>query len=529
MNKPSIPSGMRDFSPAEVQRRQYIFSTIRNVFKKYGYQPIETPTMENLSTLEGKYGEEGDKLLFRIMESGEVPQKKINERLININKRIGGELNDQANWQEKLNEILQQQEDEIAKQDLKQEITDIHFFQNTLRFLINEINKDFRGENEKISAIDKSLVEKGLRYDLTVPFARYVVMHQNEITFPFKRYQIQPVFRADRPQRGRYREFFQCDADVVGSDSLVNEMELIRIYDDVFSKLGMDVTIKINNRKVLSGMAEVIGATDRFTDITVAIDKLDKVGLQGVRQELTNKGLRESQLQVIEKFFALGGNEKNKLDAAAELLKNSETGMKGIAELRQIFSYLEMSGPLQSKIETDFTLARGLNYYTGAIIEVKPNNIKMGSVGGGGRYDDLTGVFGLKGVSGVGISFGADRIYDVMEELKLFPENAASETKLLFVHFDEDSMHYSLPLAQQARREGIATEIYPSSEKIKKQLKYADDKKIPFVILIGEDERKTGKLTLKNMVTGNQENIGMENIIAAIKQSIKDEDHTSGK
>jgi histidyl-tRNA synthetase len=487
MNKPTIPSGTRDFSPGEVYKRQYIFNTIRTVFEKYGYQPIETPTMENLSTLEGKYGEEGDRLLFRILDSGDFLKGAQSE----------------INWIKAFEAATGKNAEELS--------AGVSFNWKPVKDLTwQDIGLTSKGLTSKIS-------EKGLRYDLTVPFARYVVMHQNEITFPFKRYQIQVVFRADRPQRGRYREFFQCDADVVGSDSLINEMELVRIYDEVFEKLNLGVTIKINNRKVLIGMAECLGAAERFIDITTAIDKLDKIGLQGVRQELTNKGLTESQLGLIEKFFSITGEANEKLFAARELLKNSETGLKGIEELEKIFEYLEISGPTTSKVEVDFTLARGLNYYTGTIIEVKPNNVKMGSLGGGGRYDDLTGVFGLKGVSGVGISFGADRIYDVMEELKLFPESTQAGTKILFAHFDEASLNYSLPLVQKVRAAGIAAEIYPSSEKIKKQLKYADDKKIPFVVIVGENEMKTGNLTIKNMQSGEQESLSVEKIIERLK------------
>lgn len=474
MSKPSIPSGMRDFSPEEVVKRQYIFSIIRTVFERYGYQPIETPTMENLSTLEGKYGEEGDRLLFRVLNSGDFiknAQSEINLNLISAAK-----------------------------------------------------DKSVEEQWQAIGLTSKSLTskvaEKGLRYDLTVPFARYVVMHQHEITFPFKRYQIQPVFRADRPQRGRYREFYQCDADVVGSNSLINEMELVRMYDEVFDKLGMEVTIKLNNRKVLAGMAESVNATDKFIDITIAIDKLDKIGLQGVRQELTNKGLSESQLQVIEKFFTISGTPTQKIAGASELLRHSATGMKGLEELGEIHKYLELTGKTKADVEIDFTLARGLNYYTGAILEVKPENIKMGSVGGGGRYDDLTGVFGLKGVSGVGISFGADRIYDVMDELKLFPESVQTGTKVLLVHFDEASLLSALPLVQQIRAEGIPAEVYPAVEKIKKQMKYADDKNIPFVVLVGETEMKTGNLTLKNMLSGEQESLTINAVILKLQEQL---------
>jgi len=451
--KPSIPKGTRDFSPEEVIKRQYIFSTIRKVFEKYGYQPIETPVMENLSTLEGKYGEEGDKLLFRILNSGEIAEPIRNQ-------------------------------------------------QSTIR-----------NNNDAI----KLLSEKGLRYDLTVPFARYVVLHQNEISLPFKRYQIQPVFRADRPQRGRYREFYQCDADVVGSNSLVYEMELVKIYDEVFSSLNIPVTIKLNNRKVLSGMAESIDAQDKFMDITVAIDKLDKIGLQGVRQELTTKGISESQIQRIEKFFSIKGNPSEKIAQAKKGLTDSVTGMKGLEELEQTIHYLQLSGTFHQHLEIDFTLARGLNYYTGAIIEVKPVNIKMGSLGGGGRYDDLTGMFGLKGISGVGISFGADRIYDVLEELKLFPDSAAGNTKVLFVAFDNRCFEYALPLLQQMRAAGISSEIYPSPDKLKKQMKYADDKQIPFVIVIGEDEMGSGKLSFKNMTSGEQQLLSIDGIMEKVK------------
>jgi histidyl-tRNA synthetase len=453
MIKPSIPSGSRDFSSEEVYKRQYIFNIIRGVFERYGYLPIETPTMENLETLEGKYGEEGDRLLFRILNSG----------------------------------------------DFKKDISASEFDESSANQLIS-----------KVSA-------KGLRYDLTIPFARFVVMHQNEITFPFKRYQIQPVYRADRPQRGRYREFYQCDADVIGSDSLVNEMELIRIFDEVFLLLGIAVTIKLNNRKILSGMAASINASDKFSDITIAVDKLDKIGIQGVRQQLITRGLSESQIHVIEKFFSLKDESEQMLHDAKSLLINSEIGQKGIAELKEILQLLEITGITKASVEVDFTLARGLDYYTGAIMEVKSNDVKMGSIGGGGRYDDLTGVFGLKGVSGVGISFGADRIYDVMEELKLFPIGTQAGTKILFIHFNEASLNYSLPLLQKVRAEGISAEIYPSSEKIKKQLKYADEKRILFVVLVGEDEMQSGKLTFKNMQTGAQESLTIEEIIQKLK------------
>ena len=454
--KPTIPSGTRDFSPEEVYKRQYIFNTIHSVFEKYGYAPIETPTMENLSTLEGKYGEEGDRLLFRIINSGDPFQK--------IKESHGSE-----------------------------KISDFGF---------------------RIS----DLTEKGLRYDLTVPFARYVVMHQNEITFPFKRYQIQPVFRADRPQKGRYREFFQCDADVVGSDSLLFDAEFAQIYDEVFSKLGLGVQIKINNRKVLQGIAEVSEATDKFMDITIAIDKLDKIGLQGVRQELTNRGLSESQIQKIEKFFTITGSNEEKLSRTEELLDGSETGEKGCAELKAMMEFLQLAGGTKNELVIDFTLARGLNYYTGVIYEVVSKGASLkSSIGGGGRYDDLTGVFGLKGVSGVGISFGADRIYDVMEELQLFPQSASKGTQALFCYFDEASQKYCLPLVKKLRDEGIAAEIYPSAEKMKKQLKYANDKAIPHVIVVGDNEMKSGKLAFKDMESGEQKEKTIDEIVSILK------------
>ena len=456
--KPSIPSGTRDFNPETVAKRRYIFETIRTVFEKYGYQPIETPSFENLSSLTGKYGDEGDQLLFKIL----------NSRLY----------------------------DSKDKEKIKSDFDKM-------------LEQSFNSEN---------ISERALRYDLTVPFARYVVMHQNEITFPFRRYQMQPVWRADRPQKGRYREFWQCDADVIGSDSLILEMELVRIYDEVFSKLKLPVAIHLNNRKILSGIAEAMNATDKFTDITIAIDKFDKVGLQGVRQDLHNKGISESQMQVLEKFFSLTGTEIEKLEKAAGLMGDSEIGKLGIQELKNVLNYLSLSGTTNSEIKIDFTLARGLNYYTGAIIEVKPVTVQMGSLGGGGRYDNLTGMFGLDGVSGVGISFGADRMYDVLEELKLFPEESLKTTQVLFVCFDEKGIEYALPLAQQFRKENISTEIYPSAKKIQKQMNYANDKKIPFVIVIGDEEMKSGKLAFKNMNSGEQRLLTVDEIISELKK-----------
>jgi histidyl-tRNA synthetase len=453
--KPSIPKGTRDFSASEMVKRNHIFNTISSVFKKYGYQEIQTPTMENLNTLTGKYGDEGDKLIFKVLNSGDylsnIPAEKLESR------------NSQA--------------------------------------LISEIS------------------EKALRYDLTVPFARYVVMHRNDISFPFKRFQIQPVWRADRPQKGRYREFYQCDADVVGSESLINEAEFVLIYHEALSKLGLkDFTIKINNRKILSGIAEIIGKPQLIVDMTVAIDKLDKIGLDGVIKELIERGFTEQDIEKLKPIILLSGSNEEKLKSLKEVLSSSQTGLKGIAEIESIFNYLEVltsetKASVKQNLELDITLARGLNYYTGAIFEVKTNEVAMGSIGGGGRYDDLTGMFGLSDLTGVGISFGADRIYDVLEELKLFPESASESTKVLISNFDEQAEIFALPLLQKLRAEGISAEIYPSSTKLKKQMTYADDKKIPFVILIGSDEMESGLLTLKNMKSGEQEKLSSEQII----------------
>ena len=436
--KPSIPKGTRDFSPAEMVKRNYIFDTIRSVYQRYGYLPIETPSMENTETLMGKYGEEGDRLIFRILDSGNpFDQFKISDA------------------------------------------------------------------NFKVSNISG----KALRYDLTVPFARYVVMNRNEITFPFKRYQIQPVWRADRPQKGRYREFYQCDADVIGSNSLLNEVELIQIIDEVFTKLGVGATIKINNRKILSGIAEVIGEKDKIIDITVAIDKLDKIGVDGVNKELQEKGISQTALIKLQPLISFKGNNNKKLDLLKKLLADSEIGKKGIEEVEAIFSKISNLKSQISNLELDITLARGLNYYTGAIIEVKVNEPKStftGSICGGGRYDDLTGIFGLPDVSGVGISFGADRIYDVLEELKLFPDSASASTKVLVVNFGEAEENYALQIARQLREAGINSEVYPDAAKLKKQFAYADAKKIPFVITAGKDEMDKGIVALKNMSNGEQ-------------------------
>lgn len=454
--KPSIPKGTRDFSPAEMVRRNYIFDTISSVFKKYGYQEIQTPTMESLDTLTGKYGDEGDKLIFKVLNSGDFLSKITPEKLATRNSQL----------------------------------------------------------------VTPAISEKALRYDLTVPFARYVVMHRNDISFPFKRFQIQPVWRADRPQKGRYREFYQCDADVVGSDSLLNEAEFVLIYHEALSKLGLkDFTIKINNRKILSGIAEIIGKPELIVDMTVAIDKLDKIGFDGVTRELIERGFTSEDISKLKPVILLEGLNESKIEDLKSVLKSSAIGLKGIEEIEKIFNYIRLLSPQTSDLiplELDITLARGLDYYTGAIFEVKTNEVAMGSIGGGGRYDDLTGMFGLSDLTGVGISFGADRIYDVLEELNLFPESAAENTRVLISNFDPQAEKYALPLLQQLRNAGINSEIYPSSAKLKKQLTYADDKNIPFVILIGSEEMESGLLTLKNMRTGEQQKISADQIVSIL-------------
>ena len=448
MQKPSIPKGTRDFSPEEMAKRNYIFNTIREVYHLYGFQQIETPAMENLSTLMGKYGEEGDKLLFKILNSGDC---------------FAG----------------------ISPEELKE--------MNPVKFA----NK---------------ACEKGLRYDLTVPFARFVVQHRNEISFPFKRYQIQPVWRADRPQKGRYREFYQCDGDVVGSNSLINEVELIQIMDEVFHRFGIRVCIKMNNRKILSGIAEILGASDKIVDITVAIDKLDKIGLDNVNAELREKGLSEEAIARLQPVILLSGTNREKIASLKEVLATSETGMKGIEELEFILDRIEKL-TLRAELELDLTLARGLNYYTGAIFEVKALDVQIGSITGGGRYDNLTGVFGMEGVSGVGISFGADRIFDVLNQLDLYPKDALQTTQLLFVNFGATEEAYLLPLVAQVRAAGIRTELYPEAAKMKKQMGYADTKKIPFVAIVGETEMAEGKINLKNMLTGEQKLVTLDELI----------------
>lgn len=448
--KPSIPKGTRDFGPQLMVRRNYIFDTIRSVFRKYGYQPIETPAMENLSTLLGKYGDEGDKLLFRILNSGDF------------------------------------------------------------------LNGVPVSENTSSENIVLKITEKGLRYDLTVPFARFVVQYRNDIVFPFKRYQIQPVWRADRPQKGRYREFYQCDVDVVGSDALINEAELVEIVDDVFNALNIKVLVKINNRKILAGIAAYIGMPERLTDITVAIDKLDKIGLENVNTELAAKGVDAEAIEKLQPILFMHGTSREKLSKLNEIIGNEEMGRKGIEEISSLFDYLDAMN-LALEYELDLTLARGLNYYTGAIFEVKAVDVVMGSICGGGRYDNLTGVFGLEGVSGVGISFGADRIYDLMTELQLFPEDTSETTQLLFTNFGKEEEKFCLPLLRSARKMGVNAEIYPDTDKMKKQLRYADQKQIPYVVLAGEEEVKSNSVTVKHMKSGEQHQLKADDFIPWLK------------
>lgn len=452
MQKPSIPKGMRDFGPIEMARRNYIFDTIRSVYALYGYQQIETPTMENLSTLMGKYGEEGDRLLFKVLDSGDF---------------LKGVDDD---------ELLERNSNRLASR----------------------------------------LCEKGLRYDLTVPFARYVVMHRDKLTFPFRRYQIQPVWRADRPQKGRYREFYQCDADVIGSDSLVNEVELIQIIDEVFRRLGIRTRVLLNNRKILAGIADTIGAGERLTDITVAIDKLDKIGLDKVKEELRTKDFDESQLERLEPLLLLSGSNNEKLDTLSSLIASSPEGLLGIQELRTVLGHLSAL-ELDTEVVVDLSLARGLSYYTGAILEVKAIDASIGSISGGGRYDDLTGIFGQQGLSGVGISFGADRIYDVMAELNLFPEALSCATEVMFVNFGPEDEAYLVPVVARLRRAGIRTELYPDAAKLKKQMSYANSLGIAYVALVGEDERRASKIGLKDMTTGEQLTLTEQELITRLR------------
>ena len=458
--KPSIPKGTRDFSPMEMAKRNYIFDTIKEVYALYGFQQIETPAMENLSTLMGKYGEEGDKLLFKILNSGD--------------------------------------------------------------FLHGMTTEEMTGTSS--FKLASKICEKGLRYDLTVPFARFVVQHREELTLPFRRYQIQPVWRADRPQKGRYREFYQCDADVVGSESLLNEVELMQIVDTVFMRFGIRVCIKINNRKILSGIAEVIGQADKIVDITVAIDKLDKIGLDAVNEELANDGIPEDAIEKLQPIIKLSGTNAEKLGIIKAFLKDSEIGLKGVEEVEYILSKLGALGEQDSmtlscnnEIELDLTLARGLNYYTGAIFEVKALDVQMGSISGGGRYDNLTGIFGMPGLSGVGISFGADRIYDVLNQLDLYPKESVNSTQLLFVNFGEAETDFCLPVLSAVRKAGVCAEIFPDSVKMKKQMSYANAKHIPFVAIVGENEMKEGKINLKNMTTGEQSLVTTEELVEVIK------------
>ncbi|MBP5480742.1 MAG: histidine--tRNA ligase [Paludibacteraceae bacterium] len=449
--KPSIPKGTRDFAPIEMARRNYIFNTIKEVFRLYGFQQIETPAMENLSTLMGKYGDEGDKLLFKVLNSGDfladVEQAELESR-------------------------------------------------NSVKLI-------------------KKISEKGLRYDLTVPFARFVVMNRDKLSFPFKRYQIQPVWRADKPQKGRYREFYQCDVDVVGSDSLMNEVELMQIVDEVYRRLGVNVCIKINNRKILTGIAEVIGQADKIVDITVAIDKLDKIGLENVNAELAEKGIPAESIEKLQPIILLQGSNEEKLKTIREVLATSEIGLKGVEEISTILEHIQLLG-IQTKVELDLTLARGLNYYTGAIFEVKALDVQIGSITGGGRYDNLTGVFGMEGVSGVGISFGADRIYDVLNQLDLYPAEMLQSTKLIFVTFGNEELKYAMQCLKQVRAAGIAAEVYPEPAKMKKQMGYADSKGIPFVAIIGDTEMKEQKIMLKNMTTGEQNLVSVEEAIQTL-------------
>jgi len=451
--KPSIPKGTRDFAPLEMVRRNYIFNTIKDVFKLYGFQQIETPAMENLSTLMGKYGDEGDKLLFKILNSGDY---------------------------------------------------------------LADVDADMLNSRNSIKLINK-ISEKGLRYDLTVPFARFVVMNRDKISFPFKRYQIQPVWRADKPQKGRYREFYQCDVDIVGSDSLINEVELIQIVDEVFRRLKVNVCIKLNNRKILSGIAEVIGEAEKIVDITVAIDKLDKIGLENVNAELASKGISQDAIAKLQPIILLQGSNQEKLATIKEVLASSETGLKGVEEIQTILKHVEALN-VNTKVELDLTLARGLNYYTGAIFEVKALDVQIGSITGGGRYDNLTGVFGMEGVSGVGISFGADRIYDVLNQLDLYPADMLQTTKLLFASFGENELSYALECIKQVRAAGIPAEVYPEPAKMKKQMGYADAKNIPYVAIIGETEMTEKKVMLKNMESGEQKLLSINEVIELLKK-----------
>ncbi|MGM0581409.1 MAG: histidine--tRNA ligase [Bacteroidota bacterium] len=575
--KPSIPKGTRDFGPAEMAKRHYILDTIKKVYQKYGYAPIETPAMENLSVLQGKYGDEGDQLLFKILDSGDFFEKnknKINQKLIN---HIGTYIKDyvfsfyryinEGNYSEqeyfdvfisrefeiyflqnessftKLSEYLKEEilaflkdnfvkiGSELVKRgfaksnrknfDHQLKGSEVNFINDLITECIDCLNSKrlINSEGASSSLISSYIAEKGLRYDLTVPFARFVVMNQHNLTFPFKRYQIQPVWRADRPQKGRYREFFQCDADAIGTNSMLCEAEIVLMIQEVFKNLqtkkanSLDYAIKINNRKILSGIVEVMGAEGKETEFAVAIDKLDKIGEEKVKEELIDRGFAQSAIDTLSPLFTLSGDNAEQMNFLKDFLKDSEKGQKGLAELNEVFDILASFGAKVPQLELDVTLARGLSYYTGAIFEVKPKNVEMGSICGGGRYDGLTDTFGLPDVSGVGISFGVDRIYDVLEELDLYPENAESSTEVLMVSFDEESWKYSLKVLHRLRTANVKAELYPEPVKLKKQMKYANDKQIPYVILVGSEEMKTGDLTFKNMKEGTQENLNAESIL----------------
>jgi histidyl-tRNA synthetase len=493
--KAAIPKGTRDFGPQVMTKRNYIFETIKKVFRKYGYQEIQTPTMENLDTLTGKYGDEGDQLIFKILNSGDYLDEEPFDEI------------------EKL--IYELRSVKIKPSKPRNDGTGmISFKLLDNQSLIVNVQKYIDSYRKSIKKIIPYISEKALRYDLTVPFARYVVMHQNEITSPFKRFQIQPVWRADRPQKGRYREFYQCDADVVGSDSLLNEAEFVCIYDEALSLLGLkDFTIKINNRKILSGIAELIGKPDMIVDMTLAIDKLDKIGLEGVFKELLEKGFNEDDLEILKPIILLSGTNDNKLNALKSILSKSMIGLNGIDEIDKVFTYLKSFDLKNAKVELDLTLARGLHYYTGCIFEVKTNEADMGSIGGGGRYDNLTQMFGKDGLTGVGVSFGADRIYDVLEELNLFPNNVMESTKVLICVFGEAEEQFALPILNQLRKNNISAELFPFGAKMKKQMQYANDKNISYVVVIGGDEMESGLLSLKNMESGEQIKIGVEELI----------------
>lgn len=543
--KPSIPKGTRDFSPVEVAKRNYIFNTIRKHFERFGFQPIETPTFENSETLMGKYGEEGDRLIFKILDSGEF-NLKFNKFFIELIKQILFNIREILKVEKKISEEAKEKLIKYISTEIKSKLnndggrnypsklTEDFWFLIQTNFLITENKKTilldssdtflndlsvrvfsdfyFNLETKKFSAY---ISEKALRYDLTVPFARYVVQHQNEIEFPFKRYQIQPVWRADKPQKGRFREFYQCDADVVGSTSLWQEVELIQLYDSVFTDLGLKgVTIKINNRKILSGIAEVIGASDKLIDFTVALDKLDKIGEDGVKKEMLEKGIYENAIEKVQPLFNFTGSITEKLEKLSQLLASSVEGMKGVEELKFICENVLEIGLQDAKLDLDVTLARGLNYYTGAIFEVSaPEGVAMGSIGGGGRYDDLTGIFGLKNVSGVGISFGLDRIYLVVDELNLFPETVTSTSKAIFLNLGQEEAKFAMKAIAKLRQQGVKVELFPDIAKIGKQFQYADKRGIPFAIIVGEEEVKNNVFNIKNLASGEQETVDFDELI----------------